>query len=327
MTPAVTYTFNKMAAFLIAHLAIFSPGAQLPDWSQILVGVPQNAVAVSGFQYDLKGELLPVPERFYNDRYLAPLPMRIEDQKRKLLSTLQFLPWQDGGVLLLKGKLPLEGFLVLLGKEALQRGGIVPRPPDTKISYILPITQVQFYEMLNRFQLQSNMVVKRDPTKWTVQKFADEGAQSPFMARLLIGITRLRDVVFPDQAGRDKFDKPYEFVTTSLMNARSTAKEVAELWEGHARRVTLGEVARLQGQTIHIDESIDKELRKQVESFLNAAVRALKQGMQNLATAMQVNIGFLFKQQGAFDTGIAALEATDPFLQNTCSKADYGPDV
>ena len=217
-------------------------------------------------------------------------------------------------MLLLRGRLPLEGFLVLLGKEALQRGGIVPRPPDVKISYILPITQVQFYEMLNRFQRQSNMVVKNDPTKWTVQKFADEGAQSPFMARLLIGITRLRDVVFPDQAGRDKFDKPYEFVTTSLMNARSTAKEVTELWEGHARRVTSGEVARLEGQTIHIDESIDKELRKQVESFLNAAVRALKQGMQNLATEMQVNIGFLFKQQGAFDTGIAALEATDPIL-------------
>lgn len=183
-----------------------------------------------------------------------------------------------------------------------------------KISYILPITQVQFYEMLNRFQRQSNMVVKNDPTKWTVQKFADEGAQSPFMARLLIGITRLRDVVFPDPAGRDKFDKPYEFVTTSLMNARSTAKEVTELWEGHARRVTSGEVARLQGQAIHIDESIDKELRKQLESFLNAAVRALKQGMQNVAMEMQVNIGFLFKQQGAFDTGIAALEATDPVL-------------
>jgi hypothetical protein len=32
--------------------------------------------------------------------------MRIEDQKGELLSMIEFLPWQDGGALLLKGKLP-----------------------------------------------------------------------------------------------------------------------------------------------------------------------------------------------------------------------------
>jgi hypothetical protein len=43
-------------------------------------------------------------------------------------------------------------------------------------------------------------------------------------------------------------------------------------------------------------------------------VRTLKQGMQDLAGELQVNIGFMFKQQGAFDTGIAALQASDPPL-------------
>ena len=75
-----------------------------------------------------------------------------------------------------------------------------------------------------------------------------------------------------------------------------------------------GEIARLQGKAIHIDESVDKELRKQVESFLNAAVRALKQGVQDLRNELGVNIGFMFKQQAAFEAGIAALQATDPLL-------------
>ena len=36
--------------------------------------------------------------------------------------------------------------------------------------------------------------------------------------------------------------------------------------------------------------------------------------MQNLATALHLDIGFLFKKQSAFDTGITALRNTDPVL-------------
>src|SRR5207249_1350565 len=59
---------------------------------------------------------------------------------------------------------------------------------------------------------------------------------------------------------------------------------------------------------------IDTELKKEVESFLNAAVRALKDGMQVVAKEAQVSIGFLFKKQSAFDTGVAHLKTTDPAL-------------
>lgn len=217
-------------------------------------------------------------------------------------------------MVLLQGKLPLDGLLVFLGKEALQKASVVRRPLDLQISYVLPITTTEFSEMLVRLQRQSNMVVRRSEPKWVIQKFADEGSRSPFMARVLMGTMHMRDAAYSDPAQRDKFDEPFELVSSSLMNARTTAKEIANLWEGHARRVASGEIARLQGQTIRIDESIDKELRKQVESFLNAAARALKQGMQQLATELQVDIGFMFKKQGSFDKGIAALHATDPAM-------------
>jgi hypothetical protein len=302
-----SHAFGQMTALLVAHLAIFSPGAKVPNFSHILEVVPQTAVMVSGYQYNLRGEIQPVPRQFYNDRYFPPLPMRIEDQKGELLSTIEFLPWQDGGVLLLKGKLPLDGLMIFLGGEALKKAGIVRRPPDLQISYVLPITAAHFGEMLTRLQRQSNMVVRRTEPNWIVQKYADEGSTSPFMARLFIGIMRLREVIYPDPAKRDTFDKPYEFVMSSLMNARATAKEIATLWDEHARKVGSGAIARLQGKAIHIDESVDKELRKQVESFLNAAVRALKQGTQNLGNELGVNIGFMFKQQAAFEAGIAAL--------------------
>ncbi len=313
LRPTGEYTLNRMMAFIIPHLAIFSPGAKLPPLVEVLEGVSQYAVTFSGYQYNQRGELKPVPEQFYNDRYLAPLPVRVEDHQGNLLSTVRFVPWQDGGVITLRGGLPLERLLAFLGPEALKRGGVVNRP-DAQISYALPITEADFAKMLAGIQSQSSMIVRPDQTNWVVQKVGDEGSQSPFMARLLIGVLHLRDAVFADKATRDKFDKAYELASSSLLSARSIVKDVAKMWSTHARKVAAGEVARLKGRTIEIDESIDTELRDGVENFLNVATRALKQGMQAVANELQTNIGFLFQKQAAFDCGIAVLEKTDPDL-------------
>jgi hypothetical protein len=177
MKPTGEHTFNRMCAFIIAHLAIFSPGAALPKWIEILENTPKGVMALCGYQYNLRGDLLPVPRQFYNDRYFPPPPLRIEDPQGNLLSTIQFLPWQDAGVVLLRGKLPLEGLLVFLGKEALK--GKITRD-GLQISYVLPIAQSDFNVLLQRIQRQSNMRGRNDSTQWIVQKFADEGSSSPF---------------------------------------------------------------------------------------------------------------------------------------------------
>jgi len=81
---------------------------------QVVEEVPNQAITFSGFQYNLNGDIVPVPRKFYNDRYLPPLPVNIEDRSSNLLCTLQFLPWQDGGTILLKGQLPLEAIMPFL---------------------------------------------------------------------------------------------------------------------------------------------------------------------------------------------------------------------
>lgn len=311
--PTGRLTFNKMCSFLMAHLMIFSPGANVPNWDRILEGTPKEAMILTGYQYNLSGKLMPVPRQFYNDRYIPPRPFLIEDQQGNLLSTLQFLPWQDGGVVLLKGKLPLDGLLIFLGKDALERGGII-KLPDGQISYVLPITQANFMQMLQRIQRQSNMVVKLDPSKFILQKMMDEGSSSPFIARLYLGILRLRDVVFLDYAKRDIFDKPYELVMEALLNTRSASQEIVQLVVDHFSKLVKREVGQLRGHTIHIEETIDEKLRKEVETLLNSAVRALKQGMQEVTKALQFNMGLLFQKQNPFEKGVAELEKSDPLL-------------
>ena len=312
--PTVNFTFNKMCSFLIAHLVTFSPGANLPNWEQILDGVPREMMTITGYQYDLSGKLLPVPRQFYKDRYVPPRPFLIEDQHGKLLCTLQFLPWQDGGVLLLKGNtLPLEGLLIFLGKDVLKRARIIKRA-DIQISYVLPIVQEDFLKMLKRVQSQSNLVVKIDPSKFVVQKMTDEGASSPFIARLFMGIMRLRDVVFPNNASRLLFDKSYEPLMGSLFSTRSASQKIIELITAHFDKLSSGEVGQLCGSSIHIDRPIDKELRKEVETFLNSAVRVLKQGMQEITKTLGYDLGFLFKKQSSFENGLDKLRENDPYL-------------
>lgn len=316
MRPTGARSMNKMIAFLIAHLAFFLPGAQLPPWSEVLKGVSQHAVTFTGYQYNQRGDLLPVPREFYNDRYLAPAPFQIEDQQGHVLSTLRFLPWQDGAAILLRGKLPLEGLLPFLGGEAMKRAGVIHRP-GAQISYVMPITETDFGEMLRRIQRQSNMVVRRAKAEFVVQKIADEGSRSPFVARLIIGVLRLRDSVFPDEVSRDGFDKAHEFVMSSLFSARDASRRIIHVWEEHARRVVAGEVARRRGPTIQVDESIDRELGQQTYAFLNAATRALKTGMQDLAAQLHVDIGFLFQKEAAFELGLTTMSRADAAL------ADY----
>jgi hypothetical protein len=312
MKPAGAHTLNRVLAFIVGHLALFAPGATVPNFTNIIEGIPHDGVTVTGYQCNLSGALVPVPRQFYNDRYLAPLPFMINDRSGKLLATVQYLQWQDGGVIILRGAMPLEMLLVFLGAKA-KNGGIVPRPGG-QISYAMPITEADFMDLLNRFQRQSNMVVQPDQTNWVVKKLADEGSTSPFMVRLLMGILRLRDAALPAGADRDAFDRAYESLVTPLLDARERMKKIANAWQSHERRVRLGEIVRVSGRAIHIDENVDSALAQEMDAFLSASTRALKTGMQAVAEQLGTGIGFLFQKQQGFDVGVAALEASDPHL-------------
>jgi len=313
------FSMNKVCSLLFMHLQTFSPGTKLPNMEETLEGVSPFGITLGAYQFNLERQLVPARNLLWEQGKIGPLPFRIEDSKGNLLSHLQFIPWQDGGVVRLIGKLPLEGILVFMGPVA--RNAQIIRQPDGAISSVLPIGEAEFREMLAKFQRQSNMKVRVEEPKLTVSKFADEGTSSPFMARLFLGMLRLRDMVFDDNKKREEFDKAYQFVLDTFVNARETSNEIIQTLTEHSRKVSQGEIAHLKGHVIHISQSIDSKLGKQFAEFLNGTVRVLKDGMQNLAAVLQLNIGFLYRQQAAFENGIATLAQTRPelaaYLQET----------
>jgi len=55
---------------------------------------------------------------------------------------------------------------------------------------------------------------------------ADEGTSTYFIARMYMGLMRLRDVIYRDPKERFDFDKVLDQTYSALMAARTTAKEI-----------------------------------------------------------------------------------------------------
>ena len=227
---------------------------------------------------------------------------------------MQFIPWQEGGAVRIIGNMPLESVLIFLG-PVMQQAQIIQQE-NARISSVLPITRNDFLAALKKFQAQSNMIVKPEQPAWIVSKIAGEGSSSPFMARLFMTVTHLRDQAFFDKKDRDAFDKTYETTLTPLSDARTTAKEIHQLLKEHKAGVSSGTAARLVGRAIHVD-GVDKELRKHTTDFVTSAARSLKNGMQAVAKILGLDIGFFFQDQNQFEKGLAKMSTTYPEL------ADY----
>jgi hypothetical protein len=311
MSPSGLQTITRTLGLLLAHIAIFEPDVSQPKWIELL-GIPKHVVTLTGYQFSQSGDLLAAPAEAYVDRYVGPAPVYLDGPDGKEVGSLTFIPWLDGGVVRLTGKLPLEGLLVFFAKEVLSRSGVVPTP-NGQLSYALPITEATFKDWLVRIRRQTNLKVRSHGASWTVKKVADEGSASPYIARLFIGILRLRDQAFAP-ANRSKFDQAYELVTRSLDSARMAAREYVAFWNKHRAQIEDGSIVKVTHGNMHVSETVDKQLRQNANSFLNAATRTLKKGMQSLVRDLGVELGFLFQKQVAFDTGLAVLRQQDPLL-------------
>lgn len=315
--PAPGAALTRATGRMLQSLNLFRKDAGLPADSHTLVAPFTDAIAVTGYQYDLEGELRPVPDEFYSDRLLPEAPLQLLPAGGgEPLGSLRYLPWQDGGAIVMNGCFPLLGMLVFSGLPA-ERQSVLRRPPDRQVSYVLPMSRLQFRALLHRFEQRSNLQVRPPPQQFIVQKVADEGTSSPYVARLMLGLLIIRDLIYrQDETARLAFDATFEGLTHALSSTREAAKEVTRLWAEHATVVQTGEVVERSLSALTIKHSIDRELRREAENFLNSSVRALKHNMQTLARQLGTEIAFLFQKQSSFDAGCSRLDQTDPGLAN-----------
>lgn len=303
--------------WLLQHLQLFRRPTNIPELPKP-DPADRKAIVVSGYQYNLVGDLKPVPDEYYRDRMVPEVPVQILGPGAKEpLAALRFVPWQDGGVIVLTGKFPLDGLLIFAGLKP-NSWTVLRQPGDLQVSSVLPMDRRGFAKLLSVAGTRSNLRFHQPKEQFFVQKVGDEGTASPHIARLMLGLLTLRDQVYTeDEAGRLAFDRLFEAMHQSLSTCRENVADLTRLWRDHVGGVTSGELVERGGQVIRVTDSIDKPLRREVADFLTSAVRVSKDNLQNLARLLGVEIGFLFQKPAAFESGLAQLGRTDPRL------ADY----
>jgi hypothetical protein len=318
--PVGDLAFKKIASLIVARVSIFQPGVQVPDCRELIKDMPIHGAAMQTYQFNLANTLVAMTREQAIAAWLPQDSFNIVSGKKKL-GSVQYQSWQDGGVLIVRGTFPIDLFLVFL-KEVIPELSATDlqyfRGSGIQVSYVLPLNQRQFFHTLSIFERRSsNMSIQRETSKILVQKVGDEGSTSPFIARLMIGVMGIRDAVYADKARREHFDELYDPVLSGLRNARETSQDMAKEWEQHLTKVESGAIVVTSGRTVHIRENIDRPLKRDLESFLNTAVRTIKHSLQVLASDMGVDIGFLFQKDSTFQAGITKTRVTDPRL------ADY----
>lgn len=319
-TPTGKYTFNRICSIIFGHLKLFSPGVNLPNFVEALGKTPKNSIILPGYQFNLKGELKTVSPQFYIGRYLPDEPNIFKDKKHDFSFSLEYMPWQDGGVIFLKGKMPLEGLLIFLGEKAKNRLSVI-KQNELQISSILPITKKEYHQFLQTIQKQTSFILQKPEQKLFGQHFSDEGASSPYMARLFIGILQLRDSGFNEISNKKDFDDLYHPILMKFIHLRESYNDLCTLFSSHAEKVSNGSVVTITNNSIKLRENISRKYRKEFENFICESERILKQGMQKLLMLFRLNIGFLYQQENSFTKGIDNLKASDSLL------ADYIMEV
>jgi hypothetical protein len=315
--PVGFLTFNKIASLIVARVSIFQPGIKVSDYRELVKDMPSHSAATQTYQFNRSSVLVPMTKERAIAARLPQETFNIVSGRDKL-GSVQYQSWQDGGVFVVRGRFPLDIFLAVLNE-------IVPglsahdmqyfRGENVQVSYVLPVSRRQFLETLALFDRRSsNMTIQREESKILVQKVGDEGTTSPFFARLMIGVLSIRDCIYVDKDQQSHFDDLYDPVLSGLRNVRETSRDIAKEWEEHRTKIESGEIVKRDGRNVHITEHIDRSLRRDLESFLNTAVRTIKHSLQGLTKELGLEIDFLFQKDSAFRTGVAKLRESDAAL-------------
>lgn len=300
-----SHALNNLVGFIIGHMAFFAPGRNAPNMKAVLEGVPKHSTVACIYQYNLARKLVEVAA--------VPSPIHpyvIEDGNRNRLSRILFQPWQDGGVVVAEGKLPLLGLLALSGRKL--ELNTFPSSHGRQLSSVLPMDGDDFVEMMSQVAKRSKgMTVRKESPQFTIAKMLDKGTSSPFGARILMTPLTLRDLALTDKNQIAKFDEVYQFIINHLIDLRSAARELTELWTEHVEKLACGEAAYYQNG-VHVTEPIEQPLHKHVQTLIMDAARVAKK-VQKLTAVFGIDIGFLFKKSG-YERGLESLERADPQL-------------
>ena len=227
------------------------------------------------------------------------------------LATLSLIPWQDGGVVRKKGKIPLLAILALvLGKKP-----ITIAVDDTELSMVEKITRPDFEKWPAIIERQSDMTATLEtPPAFEVQRLEGvEGTGEPYAARLFLGLLSLAQNAFPAAADKEQFDERFHDTLMAALNMRRSFVSTEKLLKGHAEALKSGAIVKKKGTDPLLTERIDNGLRSHAVSFIEMAHSVL----ENLPVTMKafgIPMDYLLDREERFTRGCERYEQKYPGL-------------
>ena len=111
----------------------------------------------------------------------------------------------------------------------------------------------------------------------------------------------------------------------TLLNTRTASQGIIQMVDEHFNKLAKGQIAQLRGHNIHIEQTIDKQLRKEAENVMNSAARALKQGMQDVTKSFwESTLAFCFKSRTLLKREWQHWNNPTPRWQRICGRLANG---
>ena len=131
----------------------------------------------------------------------------------------------------------------------------------------------------------------------------NSGTEDPFNARLMFGIFDLRDkMVKNNEQDRLQFDKLYTPILETLEETQEAINTLKSIIVDHKAKVENGEIIEFQGDTIQINETIDRDLKKNFKDFFVKGNRAVKR-LVPLFKLYGYSFSFQFQKDKQFISG------------------------
>ncbi len=302
------FSLNRFFTILLSHLTFYPRRLSTPPFEVILEGTAKEGVIIGGFQYNLQRQLLPVEVE--QREIKLPSVIRITDDHGNELGVAQFFPWADGGVVKLRGKLPIEALLLTAEvKEAthvIKFGGF-------QYSSVLPITEADFRRWPSKMNPKMGNM-RASLVQWQFVQIADEGTQEPYMARLFPGLLGIRDKVLNSAQMRKQFDAAYEPIMKSVLEVRKLMKEIAN--HVNAQQGSVTEASFTAANRTQVTDEIERILHRYIR-HLFTTVQALVQ----VLLVFKLDVRFLLGAESQFRDRVGELRSSHAPLADYLEKA------
>jgi hypothetical protein len=303
------YALNRLFTHLISHLAFYPRRPSIPPFSVMLEGTSSISHTLGVYQFNTENRLVRYEPGSRVPSELSPIIRIRHKVSKEELATLTYIPWQDGGVIRKKGKIPLMVLLVWFSKGPPKTMQV----DDSELSMVMKVTRPEFEKWPAVIERQSDMsAVLEIPPPFEVREMGTEGTGEPFIARVFLGIVDMASSVL-SPSDKAEFDERFMGTLTPALSLRSSLVAIKKLISGHREALQSGKIVRKAQVDPLLSERIDGPLRSQTVNFLEMAA-AIIEGLPVSTKFFQINTEFMADREERFARGCERNEDKHPEL-------------